>query len=113
MPEASENRLDLRAGTPVDRLSDGGMLQGEVDGEEVLLVRTADTFFAVGAHCTHYHGPLVDGLIVGETVRCPWHHACFSLSSGKALRAPALDPVVSWRVERRGNLIHVLEKAPE
>src|SRR5262249_14402883 len=66
--------------------------------------------YAIGAHCTHYHGPLAEGLIVGDTVRCPWHHACFSLRTGEALRAPALDPIACWRVERRDDTIFVREK---
>jgi hypothetical protein len=67
----------------------------------------------VGAHCTHYHGPLADGVIVGETVRCPWHHACFSLQTGEALRAPALDPIACWRVDRIGDMVFVREKLAE
>jgi NADPH-dependent 2,4-dienoyl-CoA reductase/sulfur reductase-like enzyme/nitrite reductase/ring-hydroxylating ferredoxin subunit len=104
---------DFGAGISIKALPDGGMLLGRVGGEEVLLARAGDELFAVGAHCTHYRGPLADGLIVGDTVRCPWHHACFSLRSGEALRAPALDSIACWRVERQGELAFVREKLPD
>lgn len=103
---------DLKNGVPFTSISDGGKLLGTVDGEEVLLVRRGTEFFAVGAHCTHYHGPLADGLAVGDEVRCPWHHACFSLRTGEAVRAPALDPVECWRVEQKGDKVFVKEKMP-
>lgn len=101
---------DLKIGTPVTGISSDGQLSGLVDGEEVLLVRRGAEFFAVGAHCTHYHGPLADGLVVDDTVRCPWHHACFSLRTGEALRAPALDPISCWRTELVGDKVYVREK---
>ena len=87
------NGPDLAHGIPEATLPDGGKLVGHVGDDEVLLVRRGADIFAIGAHCTHYHGPLVDGLVVGETVRCPWHHACFDLRTGEALRAPALSPI--------------------
>ena len=101
---------DLRQGVALGDLPDGGMLAGHAGGEAVLLVRRGEDVFAVGAICTHYGGPLAEGLVVGETVRCPWHHACFSLRTGEALRAPALNPVSCWRVERRGGAVYVQEK---
>ena len=88
------------------------MLVGRVGDDEVLLARAGSELFAVGAHCTHYHGPLADGLVVGDTVRCPWHHACFSLRSGEAVRAPALDPIACWRIDRQGDTVFVREKQP-
>lgn len=88
----------------------GGKLAGHVAGEEVLLVRGKSTIFAVGALCSHYHAPLADGLIVGDSIRCPWHHACFDLRSGEAVRAPATSPIHSWRVEEREGRIFVREK---
>src|SRR5712692_9331681 len=103
-------RPNLAEGITVSALRPGGMVLGRVGGEDVLLARTDDEFFAVGAHCTHYHGALVDGLVVGDTVRCPLHHACFSLETGEALRAPALDPIACWRVERRGDIVFVRDK---
>ena len=87
------NLPDLTQGFPVDGLQDGGMIQGKVGDEDVILARHAGEFFAVGANCTHYNGPLAKGLIVGEGLRCPLHHACFSLRTGMALCAPALDAI--------------------
>ena len=101
---------DLTAGIRVDLLADGGAVAGNVGNDEVVLVRRGDRFFAVGAHCTHYHGPLAEGLVVGDTIRCPLHHACFDLATGEALRAPALDPIACWRVERRGDTVFVRDK---
>jgi len=103
----TENVPDFTSGFPVGDLQEGGFVIGKVDGEDAILVRSGSEFFAVGAHCTHYHGPLSDGLIVGDTVRCPWHHACFSLRSGEALRAPALDSISCWRAERVGDKVFV------
>jgi len=108
--DAEKQGPDLRQGIPVGALQDGGMVLGRVDDEDVLLVRAGGELFAVGAHCTHYHGPLADGIVVDDTVRCPWHHACFSLRSGEAVRAPALDSIACWRVERQGDTAFVREK---
>jgi len=101
---------DLRNGIPAASIPDGRNLLGMAGDEEVLLVRRGSQFFAVGAHCTHYHGPLADGLVVGDEVRCPWHHACFSLRTGEALRAPALDRIQCWQVEQVGEKLFVREK---
>jgi len=101
---------DLTQGIPLAQLADGDKLVGHVGGEQVLLVRRGAEVFAVGAECTHYHGPLVDGLVVDDTVRCPWHHACFDLRTGEALRAPAFSPLVCWTVEQRDGKVFVAVK---
>jgi NADPH-dependent 2,4-dienoyl-CoA reductase/sulfur reductase-like enzyme/nitrite reductase/ring-hydroxylating ferredoxin subunit len=101
---------DLKEGIAATELSDGGMLLGHADGEAVLLAKRGAELFAIGATCTHYNGPLAEGLIVDDTVRCPWHHACFSLRTGEALRAPALNPVPCFRVEESDGRIFVRGK---
>jgi NADPH-dependent 2,4-dienoyl-CoA reductase/sulfur reductase-like enzyme/nitrite reductase/ring-hydroxylating ferredoxin subunit len=103
---------DLAQGVPSSDLPDGGMLLGHAHGEPVLLVRQGEEFWAIGARCTHYGGPLAEGLAFGGQVRCPLHHACFDLRTGRAVRAPALDPVPCWEVERRGALIAVGQRRP-
>jgi NADPH-dependent 2,4-dienoyl-CoA reductase/sulfur reductase-like enzyme/nitrite reductase/ring-hydroxylating ferredoxin subunit len=103
---------DLGNGIPEGDLADGAMIVGHAAGEAVLVARQGDEIFAVAANCTHYGGPLGEGLLVGNTVRCPWHHACFDLRTGAALRAPALNDLQCWLVERRGGKIVVGEKRP-
>jgi apoptosis-inducing factor 3 len=108
--ETKPDRPDLSQGIPMADLGEGGMVLGQVAGEAVVLARNGGALFAIGAECTHYHGPLAEGLLVADTVRCPWHHACFSLRTGEALRAPALDPIACWRVEQQNGKIFVREK---
>ena len=85
---------DLGKGIASSELADGGMVAGHVGDDEVLLVRHGGTVSAIAAHCTHYHGPLAEGLVVGNTIRCPWHHACFDLSTGEALARARAQPAV-------------------
>ncbi|MFY9694925.1 MAG: FAD-dependent oxidoreductase, partial [Xanthobacteraceae bacterium] len=109
MPD-TEQGPDLSLGIAVSDIPASGMLRGHIGDDGVLLARVGSEYFAIGASCTHYGGPLADGVLDGHTVRCPWHHACFSLRTGEALRAPALDPVASWTVEQRGEAVFVTGK---
>jgi len=113
MPDVSQDKPDLTNGIPEGDLADGAMLVGQVGDEAVLLARRGQEIFAIGATCTHYGGPLGEGLIVEDTVRCPWHHACFSLRTGEALAAPALNATSCWRAEHRDGRIFVRDKISE
>ena len=110
MEKAQLTGPDLVAGVEASSLKSGDSLLGHANGEPVLLVRLGSDFVAVSAKCTHYSGPLAKGVIDGETVRCPWHHACFNLRTGEALRAPALDPLACWTVTRQGDRVAVTGK---
>src|SRR6516225_5617423 len=98
---------DLAAGVDDAALAPEGTLLGHAGGEAVLLVRRGGDVLAVGATCTHYGGPLAEGAVVGDTVRCPWHHACFDLRTGTAERGPALNPLACYQVARTGGQIRV------
>jgi NADPH-dependent 2,4-dienoyl-CoA reductase/sulfur reductase-like enzyme/nitrite reductase/ring-hydroxylating ferredoxin subunit len=100
---------DLKLGVALSEFS-GETLLGHVGDDDVLLVRSGPDIFAIDAHCSHYHGPLAEGLVVGDSIRCPWHHACFDLRTGEAARAPALSPLAVWNVERESGRIFVRQK---
>src|SRR6202048_2188328 len=100
---------DLAQGVALNEFGSETLL-GHVGDQDVLLVRSGPEIFAIDAHCSHYHGPLAEGLVVGDSIRCPWHHACFDLRTGEAARAPALTPLTVWQVEHEGDRIFVRQK---
>ncbi len=109
--DAPDAGPDLTQGVSLADFGAGRMLRGHVGEQAVLLARVGDEVLAVGANCTHYGGPLEQGTLDGETVRCPWHHACFSLRSGEAVAAPAFDAIACWKVEQQGDRFFVREQA--
>ncbi len=97
---------DLTQGVPDAELRDGAPMLGHAGGEPVVLVRAGGRVHAVAAACTHYGGPLAEGLVSGEVIRCPWHHACFDLATGRA-HGPAIAALACWDVELVGGTIRV------
>jgi NADPH-dependent 2,4-dienoyl-CoA reductase/sulfur reductase-like enzyme/nitrite reductase/ring-hydroxylating ferredoxin subunit len=100
---------DLSQGVALSEFTAATLL-GHVGDDDVLLVRSGSEIFAIDAHCSHYHGPLAEGLVDGESIRCPWHHACFDLRTGEAARAPAFNALAVWQVEHERERIFVRRK---
>jgi NADPH-dependent 2,4-dienoyl-CoA reductase/sulfur reductase-like enzyme/nitrite reductase/ring-hydroxylating ferredoxin subunit len=103
---------DLKLGVPEDRIGESGILLGQVDGEPVLLIRRGPVYHAIGATCSHWSGPLAEGIVNGDTVRCPLHHACFDIHTGEAIRPPALAPIPCYQVVRELDVVRVTGLAP-
>ena len=108
---ATPSGPDFALGIPRAEIPREGMLAGRVGDEPVLLSTIDGRLHAVSGACTHYGALLANGLADGRTVRCPWHHACFDLATGEALRAPAFAPLDRWEVEEAGALVFVRRKA--
>jgi NADPH-dependent 2,4-dienoyl-CoA reductase/sulfur reductase-like enzyme/nitrite reductase/ring-hydroxylating ferredoxin subunit len=104
--EKNPSGPDLMLGVSLSDFAEGKLL-GHVGDDQVLLVQVGSEVLAIEAFCSHHHGPLAEGLVVDDTIRCPWHHACFSLRSGEAVRPPALGPLSVWQVEHEQNKIFV------
>ena len=113
MAEDKTKPIDLTGGVMLGDLDATPLLAGKVGADEVLLVKGASGLFAVGAKCTHSGAPLAKGVIVGDTLRCPWHHACFDAPTGVATAAPAFRPLDRWTVEQRDGRVFVTAKQPK
>ncbi len=100
---------DLTRGVSAADVVEARPFLGHAHGEAVMLVRSGGRVFATGASCTHYGGPLAEGLIVGTTVHCPWHHACFDLETGLAA-GPALTPIPCFDVIEQKGMLRVTQK---
>jgi apoptosis-inducing factor 3 len=91
----------------LSELKDGEMKEVSAGETKILLARVDGTCYAVGAHCTHYGAPLVDGMLSGDRIVCPWHHACFNARTGDLEEPPALDSLPGFDVRVAGGKILV------
>lgn len=103
---------DLTLGVSVNELREGVPLLGHAHGLPVVMVKQGEEVFATSAGCSHYGGPLAEGVVEGHSIRCPWHHACFDLRTGVATGAPALNPIACYSVLRSGDSVQVGEQKP-
>lgn len=104
---------DFTTGVHGADIPEGAVLQGRVGAKAVIVARVDGLLYAIGAECSHYHAPLAEGLIKDGAIRCPWHHACFSLKTGEAIAAPAFDALPTYDVEERDGMIYAQEKRRE
>jgi nitrite reductase/ring-hydroxylating ferredoxin subunit len=81
-----------------DELGPGDMKLVQLGDEEVVLANVDGAFYAFGNKCTHVGGPLAEGVLSGDAVRCPWHGTEFNVKTGEALRGPGTDPVPIYEV---------------
>jgi NADPH-dependent 2,4-dienoyl-CoA reductase/sulfur reductase-like enzyme/nitrite reductase/ring-hydroxylating ferredoxin subunit len=111
MNEEDEFGPDLSAGIKMTDLPDGALLGGSLDGQSVVLVNNGGRICAFAGKCTHLGAPLKDGILVDGQLRCPWHHARFSLETGQAVAAPAFRALDAFRVNQRENRLFVTKAA--
>jgi NADPH-dependent 2,4-dienoyl-CoA reductase/sulfur reductase-like enzyme/nitrite reductase/ring-hydroxylating ferredoxin subunit len=97
----------------VTDLQDGEMKEVEIQGFKILLTRLNDRFYAIGGECSHYGGPLAEGVLCGEHVTCPWHQARFNVTTGDLVDPPALDAMTRFDTKVDGeNVVVILPDKP-
>ncbi len=102
--------IDLGKGVPAAALDDDTPVAGSFGGENVIVVRHRGNLCAFAGTCTHQGAPLETGLVIDGTIRCPWHHARFSLEDGEAVAAPAFAPLAKFVVVEEDGVVTVTGK---
>lgn len=84
-------------------LKDGDLKAVQAGDTELVLVATRGHVHAYPAHCPHAGGPLAEGLLSGDRLMCPWHHACFAAHTGDLLEPLAQDALPRFDVVTEGD----------
>ena len=103
---------DFFEGVALDTIPDGGLLAGWIGDRKALLIREGEIVRAIGGSCSHLGAPLAEGLVAAGGIRCPWHHACFDVATGRASKAPAFDPLPTWPVSVEAGRVRVTTREP-
>lgn len=77
------------------------------EGVAIVLVKQGDAIYALRDACTHLGGPLSEGTIEDDSIRCPWHGSRFCLKDGRVLDGPAVFPERVFEVRVREGRIEV------
>lgn len=74
---------DERAVCTTDAVGEGSPIVVEVGGNDVAIVESNGSYYAIANECPHQGGPLGDGKVEGDCLYCPWHGWEFDLETGE------------------------------
>ena len=83
----------------MNEISEGEIKEINVDGEEVILVKSGGRVYALSRYCSHEKADLLTGFLTDDRLVCPLHLSQFDLVTGRALSPPATEPLKSYLVE--------------
>jgi nitrite reductase/ring-hydroxylating ferredoxin subunit/uncharacterized membrane protein len=76
-------------------------------GAVLVLVRRGGRVRALENRCSHRGGPLAEGQLEGDCLRCPWHGGLFRLDDGSVVEGPPSMPQPVYEVRTRDGRIEV------
>ena len=96
-------RFDVAALTDIPEATP---FKAEAGETALLLIRRGDTVTALTHECPHFGLPLSKGVVRGDTIICPFHHACFALD-GRQIQPPGHGDLRRYDVTVEGGRVHV------
>jgi nitrite reductase/ring-hydroxylating ferredoxin subunit len=94
-------------------IASGRMRYVDVDGLPIALANVGGTIYAFGDVCRHEGGPLSAGVLIEDTVTCPWHGWTYNVRTGKAIVPPIGIRIPTYEVRVEGEDIYVLIDWPD
>jgi nitrite reductase/ring-hydroxylating ferredoxin subunit len=91
----------------------GAMRYIEIDGLPIALANVGGTLYAFGDACRHAGGPLSSGLLIEDTVTCPWHGWTYSVRTGKAIVPPIGIRIPTYEVRVEGQDVYIVVDWPD
>ena len=91
----------------------GRMHYVEVDGLPIALANVGGAIYAFSDVCRHQGGPLSSGVLIDDTVTCPWHGWTYNVRTGKALVPPIGIRVPTYEVRVEGEDVFVVIDWPD
>jgi len=96
----------------INDLNEGEMKSFDIaEDQKILLVKIEGNIHAIGGLCPHYGAPLDEGILSGDRIVCPWHHAAYDARSGNLKEPPSLDALAHFEVRIDGE--DVIVRVPE
>jgi 3-phenylpropionate/trans-cinnamate dioxygenase ferredoxin subunit len=100
---STENPLSI----PLADIPEGTMRSYVIDGREIVVCRTKHGVHALDNICTHAFARLNEGRLRGTRLICPLHGASFDIRDGRALGAPASEPLAVFPARITGDSIEI------
>lgn len=72
-----------------NEVSEGELKEFVLKEVEIIVVKYAGQIYCLQARCTHAGAPLVEGVLNGDVLQCPWHGSRFNIKNGLVIRGPA------------------------
>lgn len=91
----------------IEELPVGERIFIEIAQNPIVLFNIAGKIYAIADLCSHDNGPLGDGELEGETIKCPRHGAIFDINSGKAIRLPAVEDIPAYPVRVKAGYLEI------
>lgn len=97
--KSDSNLIEL---TGLDILKTDQMKLLHINDRRIAIARTETGYVAFDDRCSHRGGPLADGVMICETVQCPWHGSQFDTTSGQVKAGPAKEAIKTYSVVDKG-----------